>query len=117
MRCRPSYVSRQSGTEEISRATIATAPTMALDSSGSSVLRAVASRWPIIRELIGWVDAWRQCLSTLVPLLTICVKAKRNSSPLVETRYSNSYSLTSIEPALRKIRPCILTLRLNSFEL
>ncbi len=36
---RPSYVSRQSGTEKISRATIATAPTMALDSRGSCVLR------------------------------------------------------------------------------
>ncbi len=41
MRCRPSYVSRQSGTEKISRATIATAPTMALDSSGSCVSRAL----------------------------------------------------------------------------
>jgi len=35
MRYRPSYVSRQSGAEKISRATIATAPTMALDSSGT----------------------------------------------------------------------------------
>jgi hypothetical protein len=69
------------------------------------------------QELMGWVNAWRQCLRTLVPLLTICVKARRNSSPLAETHYSNSYSLTSIEPALRKIRPCNLTLRLNSFEL
>ena len=48
----PSYVSRQSGTEEISRATIATAPTMALDSSGSCVLRPLLpgcrppGRWP-----------------------------------------------------------------------
>jgi hypothetical protein len=39
VRYRVSYVSRQSGTENICRATIATASAMALDSSGSCVLR------------------------------------------------------------------------------
>ncbi len=35
MRYRSSYVSRQSGTEKISRVTIATGSTMVLDSSGA----------------------------------------------------------------------------------
>jgi hypothetical protein len=55
-------VSRQSGTEKISRATIATAPTMALDSSGSCVLR--PSR-PGGRPLVK--DLWNQC-RTVSPL-------------------------------------------------
>ena len=58
---RPSYVSRQSGTEKISRATIATAPTMALDSSGSCVLRPLLPGGPYgltlrkkVLETLSW---------------------------------------------------------------
>jgi len=54
VRYRPSYVSRQSGIEKISRATIATAPTIALDSSGSCVLRLLLPGDRTDRELTLW---------------------------------------------------------------
>jgi hypothetical protein len=58
MRYRPSYVGSQSGTESISRATIATAPAMALDSSGSCILRPfrVADHYRMATSTAGQAD-------------------------------------------------------------
>ncbi len=49
MRYRPSYVSRQSGTEKISRVTVATGSTIVLDSSGTCD----GERWMAVANALG----------------------------------------------------------------
>ena len=56
-------------------------------------------------------------LCNLELLATITFKAQKDDPHVAETLQSHSYPLTSIEPAFRKMRPWIFTLRPKSFEL